>query len=203
MEKILTSNSNFYILVDNFPYKDSISKLETEFASWFDFKTKQKKDISNYDLNSNSSNSLISSFNTKLKTGNFTFLYYNDICLCFCGLQVEDKNAWIHRLFTNPLEYIKHLGTISQYILPYQISCAKNMNCKYYKLTYHGNNQKFYYFYKNQKYYKSKFYKNNTLSGVENISKFDFIGEEIINNTAQLVARLDLSIPDIDQFCKF
>jgi hypothetical protein len=77
------------------------------------------------------------------------------------------------------------------------------MNCKYYKLTYHGNNQKFYYFYKNQKYYKSKFYKNNTLSGVENISKFDFIGEEIINNTSQLVARLDLYRPDIDQFCKF
>ena len=45
MKKILTSNSNFYILVDKFPYKDSISKLETEFASWFDFKTKQKKDI--------------------------------------------------------------------------------------------------------------------------------------------------------------
>lgn len=203
MQVVKTSNPEFYLLVDHFPYTESINKLRTEFISWFNFKKQRNIDIKNYYLDSDEHNTLLFSFKHRLNSGNFSFLYYNQDCLCFAGLQIRGSSAWIHRLFTNPFLYIRHLGTISQYLLPFQITIAKQHQCHYYKLTYTDENKKFYEFYRNKKYYKSKFYKNDKLSGVENISKFEFVGEQEINQTKQLVAQLDLRRPDIEDFCKF
>ena len=203
MQAVKTANPNFTILVDYYPYTNTKAKLKSEFQSWFDYKKNKNLDISNYDLESDEANSLRSSLESKLINGNFSFLYYKDECLGFCGLQIQDYNAWIHRLFTNPTQYINYLGTFSQYVIPYQITIAKQLGCRYYKLTYNGRNERFYYFYRDKKFQKSKYYKDHTLSGVKNLSNFEFIGYEIINNTRQLVARLDLNRSDLDQFCKF
>lgn len=172
MQRITTSNPNYFILVDRFPYTETREKIKTEFLVWLDYKKERKQDISNYLLDSTNHNSLEVSLQNKLKDGNFSFLYNNNTCLCFAGLQIQDKNAWIHRLHTNPFEYINYLGTISQYLIPYHILTAKDKGCKYYKLTYTGRNSRFYYFYKNKKFNKSKFYKTDRLDGVENLSKF-------------------------------
>lgn len=203
MQIVNTSNPNYYILVDKFPYTDTREKIKTEFSAWLDYKKQRNQDIGNYLLDTNDGNSLEVSLQHRLNDGNFSFLYYKNICLCFAGLQIRDKNAWIHRLHTNPFEYINYLGTISQYLIPYHITTARAQGCLYYKLTYTGRNTRFYYFYKNKKFNKSKFYKSDRLDGVENISRYEFVGEEIINQTPQLVARLDLNRPDIDEFCKF
>jgi hypothetical protein len=197
-------NPEFYILVDHYPYTESRKLISEQFQSWFEFKKNQNIDIINYSLNDDSDpNTLGFSFNNRLRNGNFCFLYRGDACLCFAGLMIRYDNAWIHRLFTNPGEYIQHLGTISQYLLPYQIKIAREAGCKYYKLTYHGRNHRFYYFYRDKKYLKSKFYTPETLSGVMRISKFEFVGEQIINMTPQLVAQLDLHRSDIEEFCVF
>lgn len=203
MKKIETSNPEYYLLVDHYPYEETKEELRYKFSSWFDYKKERNLDVSNYDLDSTNGNSLLTSLEWRLREGNFSFLYKNDVCLCFAALQMRDGCAWIHRLFTNPTDYIKHLGTISQYLLPFQIKTAREHGCHTYKLTYTGRNSRFYNFYKNKKFLRSKFYKSDTISGVENISKFDFVGTEIVNQTPQLVAKLDLNRPDIEDFCKF
>ena len=203
MIRVNTSNSKFYILVDQYPYIESINKIQTELHSWYEIKESRNQDMSNYSLETDDPSSLGFSFIWRLKTGNFAFLYMNDICLCFAGLQIRDNIAWIHRLCTNPDHYVKHLGTISQYLVPFQIKTAREQGCNEYKLTYTGRNYRFYEFYKNQKFRRSSFYKPDTISGVENLSKFDFVGTEIINQTPQLVAKLNLHRPDIEDFCKF
>lgn len=203
MDLIKTSNTDFNIYVDHYPYSKTIDSIKRYFTDWFEFKKKQKIDISNYDLESDASNSLLSSFRSKLKDGNFTFLYFKDTCLGFCGLQIDNEYSWQHRLFTNPTEYVKHLGRFSQYIIPYQIQISRLKGCRYYQLTFNGKNERFYYFYKNKKYLLSKFYNQETISGVINLSKFEYIGYHTVNHTKQLVARLDLQRNDIDDFCQF
>lgn len=203
MEKIPTSNSEFYLHVDRYPYTDTIHKLKTEFGDWFAERKNRNIDISNYDLNSDAGNSLKTSLEWRLRDGNFSFLYMGDQCLCFAGLQIREDSAWIHRLYTNPLIYVKHLGTISQYLVPFQIRCAIDFGCDWYKLTYTGRNTRFYYFYRDRKWQKSGHYKPHTISGVERLSEFEFVGEQTVNQTTQLVAQLNLRRPDISRFCSF
>lgn len=203
MIKVNTSNPRFHLLVDHYPYSESKEKIKTELHDWYDIKQERNQDMDNYSLDSNDPVSLGYSFESRLKTGNFSFLYMDNTCLCFAGLQICDNVAWIHRLFTNPINYIKHLGTISQYLVPFQVKTARERGCDTYKLTYHGRNHRFYEFYKNRKFARSSFYKPDTTSGVEKLSRFEFVGTEIVNYVPQLVARLDLHRPDIDEFCRF
>lgn len=203
MKVIQTSNPRFHILVDYFPYHKTKQKLKSELQSWIEFKKQRNFDTSNYDIDLNLGQSLKTSLEHRLQNGNFCFLYMDDECLCYAGLQIRNNSAWIHRLFTNPWLYVNNLGTISQYLVPFQIKTAVENNCDWYKLTYTGRNQRFYYFYKEKKWQKSKFYNENTISGVERLSEFEFVGEQIINQTPQLVAQLNLRRTDIQRFCDF
>lgn len=203
MKLIQTSNPRFTILVDHYPYTETKQKLKTELQSWFDFKKQRNINISNYDLESDHGQSLKTSLEYRLNDGNFSFLYLDDQCLCFAGLQIRNKSAWIHRLYTNPWQYLNNLGTISQYLVPFQILTAVEKNCEWYKLTYTGRNTRFYYFYKDRKWAKSSFYSKETISGVERLSEFEFVGEQTINQTSQLVAQLNLNRVDISRFCMF
>jgi hypothetical protein len=203
MIKVNTSDTRFHILVDHYPYLEAKEKIKTELHDWYEIKQERNQDMGNYSLDSGDPGSLGYSFEWRLKTGNFSFLYMDNICLSFAGLQIRDNAAWIHRLCTNPINYLKHFGVTSQYVVPFQIKTALEHGCDAYKLTWTGRNIRFYEFHKNRKFTRSGFYKPETINALENISRFEFVGTEIVNQVPQLVAKLDLHRPDIEDFCKF
>jgi hypothetical protein len=203
MESIDTSNSDFRILVDEYPYKESRNLISKECVEWYTHPARKNNKIDNYLLDSEEFNSLNVSLDTKLRNGNFSFLYYRDILLGFVGLQVDGDCAWAHRLFTNPHQYKNFLGSMPTFVYPYQIEVALSKNCKKYLLTFNGKNERFYYFYRDRGYLKSTFYKSDYLSGAEQVSRFDFVGTQIVNNCDQLVISLDLDREDINDFVRY
>lgn len=203
MNEIKTSNPRFTIFVDHYPYTETKYKIKTELGSWYDIKENRGQDIDNYHLDSDDPRSLGFSLEHRLQDGHFAFLYLDDVCLCFCGLQRRDDSAWVHRLFTNPIEYVKHLGSISAYLTPFQVKTAREWGCRNFKFTYTGRNVRFYNFYRDRLYLKSRYYRPEYLSGPLRISRFDFVGKQIVNMTEQWVINLDLTRDDIDEFCVF
>jgi hypothetical protein len=192
-----TSDSDFYISSDFYPYEETRNKI-IELSEWFNHPSRGYIE-NNYDLESRMFNSLRSSLEDKLKTGMFNFLYYKGECIAFCGLQLFDDSAWSHRLFISPLCSKLITGAVSTFIFPHQTVYAINKECRYYKHTFNKKNIRFYRWYKERLYIgrlPEKYIRGSSL-----LSRYEYCGTEIINNYEQLVCRLDLQRPDIQDFC--
>lgn len=193
-----TSDQDFTIATDFYPYTETRNKIH-ELSEWFINPTRSYIK-NNYDLDSLEFNSLNFSLNDKLRNGIFNFLYYQGNCVAFCGLQISGDSAWSHRLFTSPDFPKSILGSVSTFIFPYHTSYAIKNDCKFYKHTFNKKNIRFY------KWYRDSLFLGRVpkkyINGSVLLSRYEYVGIEIINNCEQLVCRLDLNRSDIEDFCK-
>lgn len=194
-------NPDYVIKTDFYPFLEAREILKSA-EWWWEHEArsiKNDKDFtSNYSLDPELNNSLETSFENRLRYGNFSFLFYKDELLLYSGLRVDSENtAWVHRAASNPVLGKDHKGAGTAMLIPYLIKCAYELNCKAFCMSFNENKYKFY------KWYKDGHFKNSKLDipgGGDIINRFEFIGKQTIYGVDQYVCRLDLSRPDIHEF---
>lgn len=188
----------YIIKTDYFPYTESkeiISKLD-----WWEHKNRKNTERhkpSNYSLDTNLVNSLGTSFRDRLYNGCFSFLYFKDEIVAYCGLRIDQEDGYIHRFASSPKEHLNHLGIVSRTIIPSHIIIAKSKGCNTYSITFNQERVKFIKWWKEGHYSKSKFIKIQ--GGGELISQFEFKGIQNIYGIDQHVITLDLTRPDLEE----
>lgn len=202
MIEIKTSDSRYKLLTDLYPFTES-RDLVSKMSHWWDSPSRKKyiskKD--NYSLDENIPNSLENSFKTKLKNGIFSFLFFNDECIAYGGLQVQSNHSWMHRFLSSPYAGKSIYNSVSSFMIPYQISVALELNCTNYSLTFNEDNAKVYNWFSKKNILRAKTSLNTEKALL--ISKFDSMDKKIINHCEQIVYTLNLKRDDINEFCRF
>lgn len=191
--------SDFVVKTDYYPYKQT-RKVLTKLESWWDHDARKdniRKD--NYSLDTSLSNSVATSLDRKLQTGNFSFLYYKKQVFAYAGFQVVGNEGWLHRYTNNPFNSNELFGAGSTAITPLQIKWAKEQGLDYYKVSFNEHNYKIYRSLQLGWYSRGPTIENYDL-GMKLMSKFDFLGPSEVNYTKQWVISLDLNRPDINDF---
>lgn len=189
---------DYCIKTDYFPFDESkeiIAKLD-----WWEHENRTntvRHKPSNYSLDTSLINSLGTSFQERLNNGCFSFLYFKDEIVAYCGLRIDREDGYIHRFASSPKNHLNHLGIVSRTIIPLHIVIAKYKGCKTYSITFNQERVKFIKWWKDGHYAKSKFVK--VKGGGELVSKFEFKGIQKIYGIDQHVMTLDLSRPDLEE----
>jgi hypothetical protein len=197
-ETYSTPIPNCVIKAEGYPYTESIKIVESIGDSWVTtptFEKKHEKTKSNYDLGVTTPNSIKISFEEKLKTGAFCFLYYEDKLIAYTGLLItpDMKVAISHRMLSNPVEYPKHTGLWTDTVLLWQIKTAIEKDCQEFWISWDEHNFNQYKIFENGgKLRRFNFRTNDFI-----LRKFDFTGKTELYNTMQYIAKLDLTKSDV------
>lgn len=199
MDIIQTSIPNYTIKTDYHPYDDA-KKIIAEL-DWWQHPNRTntvRHKPNNYSLDTNLVESLGRSFEERLKNGCFSFVYYHDELVAYCGLRISDQDAYVHRMTTSPNNHLRHFGIISRTIFPLHIKIARSKGCKTYSVTVNDEHIKFVNWWKEGHYKKSKFMKIQ--GGGDLVSNFfEFRGVQKIYGIDQHVMTLDLTRSDLDE----
>jgi hypothetical protein len=198
MEFIDFGASGYKLAVDYYPY-DETRKILKQTSFWWDHVTKIKdpEKASNYALDESLINSIEYSLAHRMNNGFFNFLYYNDEVFSYGGLRIDSMNqAWLHRGASHPVLGKNHIGAAAAFLMPYQAKQAKLKGCTTYNLSFNQVNYKFYVYYRDKHYYRSK---KDVHGGEKFMDSFEYRGKIFVMNQEQFVATLDLTKPGIDE----
>lgn len=193
----------FVVKTDYYPYTQS-KKIISKLGHWWEHDAR-KDDVrkDNYSLDPSLPNSVGNSFERKLVDGNFSFVYFKKELFAFAGFQVVGNEAWFHRYTNSPFNDSSKTGAGSSALLPLHIKWAKEKNLDFYKMGFNQHNYAMYRIAEKGLKPNLDIKEHNLAVGVELMSKFDFLGKQVVNYTEQWVMSLDLNRPDIDDFMLF
>lgn len=198
MEVISSNILDYTVATDYYPYHKTREILR-ETSWWWEHETRIKdpEKASNYLLNPDMVNSVEYSLQHRMHDGFFNFVYYKDELFLYSGFRIDkDNNAWLHRGATSPIIGKYHVGASSAILMPHQAKVAKEKGCKSYNLSFNEANYKFYVYYRDKHYYKSKL---NVKGGETFMDGFDYYDNVFVMGQNQYVATLDFSKPNIDE----
>jgi hypothetical protein len=202
MQIIQTSFQDFSLHTDIYPYIESRDKLKSLVDWWEHPLRKNPKSIkSNYQLDSDLSNSLEKAFRYRMTDGCFNFLYYKNDVIAYAGLRIHNNEAFMTRMTVNPVSHMEHFGIVTAIIVPYQIRFAYEKGCRSYNMTFEKHREKMYNWYKDKLFVNSSSVKIK--QGMELVSNFEFIGIRQIYGIEQYVAQFDFLKNNVDDIINF
>jgi hypothetical protein len=193
---------DFVVKTDYYPYTQS-RQLIAKLDNWWEHDARKdniRKD--NYSLDPALPSSVATSFDKKLKDGNFSFLFYKKEVFAYAGLQIIGNEGLCHRYTNNPFNDYNLFGAGTTGLVPLQIKWSKEKGLAKYKVSFNEHNYKVYRSLQMGWYARGPSIENYEL-GMKLMSKFDFLGLQEVNYTRQWVISLDLNRLDIDDFMPF
>ena len=195
MKVVETKYSDYIIKTDTHPYTES-KKILSELDFWWDQSNRKhdKNNSANYNLASDKINSITVSLSSRLRKGCFSFVYYKEQVILYSGLYIKNNIAYVHRLASDPLSGVQHLGVFSGILMPYQIKYAYESRCVSYIMAFNQQRFKLYNYFKASTFNRNKLIKFN--DGNIFLAKLDYKGLQILNTVPQYICSLDLTASD-------